>query len=155
MRSKLTAMCGLLALACTALALAASPACAQGTPHSVYVAVDNIDGLTPADGDLLFDAWLLARPAEAGDQSTFGWGYGMGLLSIECGNVFSTWTAGDVLHIEAEEVSTGYTGIGEYTLTYDNLQFFNGDDGLTLTPEPATLSLLALGGLALLRRRKM
>ena len=27
-------------------------------------------------------------------------------------------------------------------------------DNLTLTPEPATLSLLALGGLAMLRRRR-
>jgi len=155
MRSALTALCGPLALACVVLALAASPMYAQTTPHSVYVVVDNIDGLTPADGDLLFDAWLLARPTEVGNQSTFGWGYGTGLLSIECGNVFSTWTLGDVLHIEAEEVSTGYAGIGEYTLNYDNVQFFAGDDGLTLTPEPATLSLLALGGLALLRRRKM
>ena len=31
----------------------------------------------------------------------------------------------------------------------------NGPYGLAITPEPATMSLLALGGLALLRRRRL
>ena len=124
-------------------------------PHPVYVSVDNIDGLIPSNGDVLFNAWLTVRPTEIGNQDSFDWGYGVapGAISVNCGNVFSTWTAGDVLHIEAQQISTGYTGIGEYTLNYDNYQMFSGDQGITLVPEPATICLLGLGAIAMRRRR--
>ena len=127
------------------------------TPHPVYVSIDNIDGLTPASDDLLFDAWLLARPGEVGNQDSFDWDYGntiAGTITINCGNVFSYWDAGDILHIEAEQISTGYAGIGEYTLTNDNYQFFSGDDGITVVPEPSTLALLGLGVLSLILVRR-
>jgi len=136
------------------LLLAGGSAWAQGIAHPVYVSVTNQDSVTPPDGDVLFEAWLLSAPENVGDQDSFDWGYSGGLLSVNCGNVFPSWDAGDVLHIEAEQPSTGYDAIAEYTLTYDNFQYFSGAAGMTLTPEPATMGLLALGGLALLRRRR-
>ncbi|MBN1457716.1 MAG: PEP-CTERM sorting domain-containing protein [Sedimentisphaerales bacterium] len=137
------------------LIITGSSAFAVAVPHPVYVSVDNIDALTPLDGDLLFDAWLLARSGEVGNQDSPDWGYGVlsGFISVNCGNIFSSWDAGDVLHIEAVQISTGYTGIGEYTLTYDNYQMFSGDNGITLVPEPGTMCLLGVGGM-MLRRRK-
>ncbi|MFA5240583.1 MAG: PEP-CTERM sorting domain-containing protein, partial [Phycisphaerae bacterium] len=138
-----------------ALIISGNSAFAIPLPHPVYIAVNNIDDLIPVSNDLLFNAYLLARPGEIGNQDSFDWGYNEipGMISINCGNVFSAWTAGDVLHIEAEQISTGYTGIGEYTLTFDNYQLFSGNDGMTLVPEPATICMLGLGGL-LLRRKK-
>ena len=106
-------------------------------PHPVYVGIDNIHGLIPDDGDVLFEAWLLPRPGEVGNQDSYDWDYGTiiaGYITVNCGNVFSTWIAGDVLHIEAVQVTTGYTGIGEYTLTVDNYQMFFGDAGIALEP---------------------
>jgi len=146
-----------LLIAMSVLAIAGSSAFAIPVPHPVYVSVDNMDGLTPASDDLLFNAWLTARPTEIGNQDSFDWGYGEaapGLLSVNCGNVFSTWIAGDVLHIEAVQPSTGYTGIGEYTLTNDNMQVFSGSSGITLTPEPTMMCLFGLGGLGLMRRKR-
>ena len=49
---------------------------------------------------------------------------------------------------EAFRMVTTQTGIGVFAL--GEIEFF----GRAVTPEPATLSLLALGGLALLRRRR-
>lgn len=139
------------------LIITGSSAFAISMPHPVYVSVDNMDGLTPVASDVVFDAWLLVRPGEVGDKDVFDWDYGTiipGTITINCGNGFSTWAAGDVLHIEASQISTGYTGIGEYTLTNDNFQMFSGNDGMTLTPEPATLCLLGFGALSLIRKKR-
>jgi len=108
-------------------------------------------GLLAVDGDLtLGDNWLLSFLPAGGSE----WFDGAeqvdlfsftGTLTGDLGNVLfgppADWIVDNV--ILQEEVNRGGTGINYVYMT-----------GLETVPEPATLTLLALGGLAILRRRR-
>jgi len=110
---------------------------AQGVPHPLYVEVQNGSSVSPATGDLTFEAWLTNDPSSVLTESSTGCFYtappGCG---VECGNFAQAWTAGDVVHIEVEQTSTGDVGTGEFTLTFDNFQMFSGVDGIIIAPIP-------------------
>jgi len=104
-------------------------------PHPLYVNVQNDVGVSPPVGDLTFSAWLTKDPSSILTESSYGCFYivppGCG---IECGNFATAWYAGDVVHIEVEQTSTGYVGTGEFTLTNDNYQVFTGINGIIIAP---------------------
>ena len=108
-----------------------------GIPHPLYVNVQNDVGVSPPGGDLTFSAWLTKDPSSILTESSTGCFYivppGCG---IECGNFATAWYAGDVVHIEVEQTSTGYVGTGEFTLTNDNYQMFTGINGIIIAPLP-------------------
>ncbi len=52
------------------------------------------------------------------------------------------------------DVGTGYDYLQVYIWNNGNDSELNVFDGITMTPEPASMSLLAMGALALIRRRK-
>ena len=112
------------------------------------------DDSTPAVGSLS----AILSAATYGDVSA---------VDIELSNALDTgeFSVGTLLSMEIvvpSDFPEGDVTIG----VGDSLEFFNAkafgvvptspgtDFTLTVTPEPATLSLLALGGLALIRRRK-
>jgi parallel beta-helix repeat protein len=126
-----------LVLLAAMLVLAAGSVWAQCTPHPLYVNVQNESGISPATGDLTFEAWLTKDPASVLTESSAGCFYtvfpGCG---VECGNFGTAWTAGDVVHIEVKQTSTGDVGSGEFTLTNDNYQMFAGAAGIIIAPPP-------------------
>ena len=109
-------------------------------PHPVYVHVQNGSGVSPDNGDLTFEAWLTKAPAAVLTQSSFDCDYGgfiPGYCTVNCGNFGIEWTAGDVVHIEVEQTSTGDVGTGEFTLNNENLQFFPYPSGIIIGPIPS------------------
>ncbi len=104
------------------------------------------------------DALLAIDPITAGvtviDQVGAAIGSVGGMAMGEAGNFFVT--AGP---LAADPGSNSlysfdpFTGDHVFIASYENQILANGFSGLAFVPEPATLTMLALGGLALLRRR--
>lgn len=99
-----------------------------------------------------------------GSQATTAWG---GLREFgDVINITLTQSGGNVLYNFASTIGT-FDASGSVAGTLDTIRFFNaaggGDDGNNLyfnnlevaIPEPATMSLLGLGALAMVLRRKM
>jgi hypothetical protein len=87
-------------------------------PHPVYIAVWDCDDAAPAD--ITFNAWITARPGEVVTEATFGWGYGgilAGYLDGNVANGFSSWAAGEILHVEITNVGGPGTAVNDFTLT--------------------------------------
>ena len=113
--------------------IAAGSVFAQPIPHPLYVEVQNESGYNPLAGDLTFEAWLTNDPTSVLTQSSFGCFYSVPPgVGVECGNFATAWTAGDVVHIEVEQTSTGDVGTGEFTLNNENVQMFSGGDGIII-----------------------
>jgi Cleaved Adhesin Domain/Secretion system C-terminal sorting domain/K319L-like, PKD domain/Bacterial Ig domain len=102
---------------------------AQG-PHPMYMEIRNAQNEIPPAGDISFDAWLLSNPEEILDETVTDCYYPAfgSMVKVNCGQ-FSTWDAGDILHLEVLEISSGDVGIGEFELTFDPSQFFYMEDG--------------------------
>ena len=109
--------------------------------HSVYVELFKSNGIDhPAAGDVTFDCYITARPAEIKTQADFGFDYNesyAGFIQCNVGNFSSPWSAGEYLHINALEISTGDTDSKEFLLTDAGYDYFAGnEDGMVLTGEP-------------------
>ncbi|MCF7911915.1 MAG: choice-of-anchor J domain-containing protein [Candidatus Cloacimonetes bacterium] len=102
---------------------------AQG-PHPMYIEIRNAQNEIPVAGDISFEAWLLSNPQEVLDENVTDCYYPAfgSTVKVNCGQ-FSTWTAGDILHLDVLEISSGDMGTGEYVLTFDASQFFWMEDG--------------------------
>lgn len=103
-------------------------------------------------GDL--DTWEVGERAHSTDLLAFGYG-GYGLFDFVFGNATGDMTnSGGVSVILAGL----FDGEGQYSLPvgWDTLlyDFENAGGGKADIPEPATMSLLILGGLAMIRRRR-
>ena len=94
-----------------------------GTPHTVYGSVTYDGGGSPSS--VTFNAYITGRP-EVLDISDGG--YDGVKYWVQCGNFTTSWTAGDVLHIDLSD-GLGGSASGEVTLTYDP----SGTDILNLT----------------------
>jgi len=104
-------------------------------------------------GDL--DPWEAGERAHSTDLLRFGYG-GYGLFDFRFGNA-----TGDIVNANGGVsviVAGLFDGTGPYSLpeNWDTFlyDFENNGGGKADIPEPATMSLLALGGLAMIRRRR-
>jgi len=105
-----------------------------GTPHYATGTVTYSGGSFPSS--LTFSAYIVSRPGEILTQASAGCYYNAptGQYAVQCGNFTTSWTAGDVLHIDVND-GAGGTASGNVTLTnnvYDVL-----DIVITLAPPPA------------------
>jgi len=138
LRAKWRVISGMLVLA--VLVFAAGGAWAgPPIPHPLYVHVQNGGGTSPAIGDLTFEAWLTKAPASVLTESSPNENYGRTMpeyISVNAGNFGIWWVAGDVVHIEVEQASTGDVGTREFTLDNESYQMFTGVDGIIIAPPP-------------------
>jgi hypothetical protein len=109
--------------------------------------VDKVYMISNAVGalDIVYDEWVEVRADINLDDNTVEVFYGGDLLSASTGA--STWAYG------GEEVH-GIDVMDIFPMSDDASVMYYDDISLVQIPEPATMSLLALGGLALLRRRR-
>lgn len=70
-----------------------------GTPHVVYGKVANLDGSTPANHHIEFQASVEGRPDETLSEKSVGCGYAGGWYWIEVGNFNGSWAVGETLKI--------------------------------------------------------
>jgi len=122
---------------------------APGTPYVLGIG-DNWDPGSIANGGLTLEEVTDARDddgylvdASAGDVV-------LGLIVANF--AFSGISIGDQFHIAFDAASTNDTALFEYGGAFHTPVWSGGT--ITITPEPATLSLLALGGLAMIRHRR-
>lgn len=88
-----------------------------GTPHTAYGNLFNSNGTTPADGDITFNSYIIARPGEVLTQSSTGCGYSGGMWYVAVGNFPTAWSEGDVLRTDVTNTSNGEIGSVEVTMT--------------------------------------
>jgi len=81
-----------------------------GTPQNEVGQVFNSDLSVPADGDITFTAYIVGRVSEVQTDSSPGAGYGSGFYQINIGNFPTAWTAGETLHIDFVNNTTGERG---------------------------------------------
>ena len=92
----------------------------SGVDHTVTGQVLNSDLSNPADGDIAFSAFITTRPGEVLTESSTGSGYTGGYWTINAGNFETSWSVGEDLHLEVQNVANGQSGILEHTLTPDD-----------------------------------
>jgi hypothetical protein len=75
--------------------------------------------------------------------------------TLGAGGAIRYYYGGTLIHTDADGIPGAATTMNQVTLYSDNYQMFDSGyfDALSLTPEPTSLALLALGGLAAARRR--
>jgi hypothetical protein len=86
----------------------------SGTMHTISGTVRYPEGESAVSA--VFSAYFTARTGETLTQSSAGCGYSAGYYWVQCGNLPSSWSAGEVLHIDLNN-GTGRTASGEGTLT--------------------------------------
>jgi len=105
------------------------------TPHVLIVNVEDGSGVSPANGDLTFEAWLTKDPESVITESSLSSLYIQGVgCYFECANFATAWAFGDVVHIEVEQISTHDIGTGDFTLNYDSMQIVASPDGIIIAP---------------------
>lgn len=93
-----------------------------GTPHTVGGTVTYSEGGSPSSAT--FSAYITSRPAEVLTHSSSGCGYGGGSYWIQCGNFTTSWTAGEVLHVDLSDGMGGSTS-DEVVLTTNSADQLN------------------------------
>ncbi len=88
-----------------------------GTPHTAYGKLYNSNSTVPANGEITFNSYIMARPGEVLTQSSTGCGYSSGYWSAAVGNFPTAWSVGDILHTDFTNTLNGETGSVEVTLT--------------------------------------
>ena len=106
-----------------------------GTPHTVGGTVTYSGGGSPSSAT--FIAYITSRSGEVLTESSTGCGYGGGSYWIQCGNFSTSWTAGDVLHIDLSDGTGGSTS-DEIVLTSNpadqlNLVIYSPDISISPT----------------------
>ncbi|MCF7920671.1 MAG: choice-of-anchor J domain-containing protein [Candidatus Cloacimonetes bacterium] len=108
------------------------------TPHPLDIEVAYEGGVYP--DTLIFQAWRTVNPNNILNNNSPDCFYPTGqttwYLQIQCGS-FTTWDAGDIVHVEVYDPNTSEGGSGDYTLNYDNFQLFPvGSGGIVLAYVP-------------------
>lgn len=88
-----------------------------GTPHTAYGKVFNSDGTVPANGNIMFNSYIITRPSEVLTESSYGCSYSSGYWNVAVGNFPTPWAVGDVLRTEVTNTVNGETGAVEVTMT--------------------------------------
>ncbi len=122
-----------------------------GTPHGVGGTVKYSNLSSPATAT--FSAYILSRPGEILTQSSAGCSYvlylGIGYYSVQVGNFPTSWTAGDVLHVDLSD-GLGGTASGQVTLTNDpqqvlDLTIISATPDISASPNPAAFGSVNVG----------
>jgi hypothetical protein len=97
----------------------------SATPHPVYIELHNSQGKVPKAENLEVKCWLEHKPEEVLDLSNSNLLFPVKdvFLQIQCAG-FSSWNAGDLLHVEITDNGSGEFIAMVIELTYENFQIF-------------------------------
>jgi len=97
----------------------------SATPHPVYFELRDAEGNIPAAEDLEVKCWLEHKPEEMLDLENSNVIFPIKdvFLQIQCSG-FSSWNAGDFLHVEISNIKTNETLIQVVELDFDNFQIY-------------------------------
>jgi hypothetical protein len=97
----------------------------SATPHPVYFELRDADGNIPAAEDLEVKCWLERNPEEVLDLENSNVLFPIKdvFLQIQCSG-FSSWSAGDLLHVEISNTKKNEFLAHLVVLDFDNFQIF-------------------------------
>jgi hypothetical protein len=81
-----------------------------GTTQNETGQVFNSDLSVPADGDIIFNAFIVGRESEVQTESSPGAGYGSGFYQVNVGNFPTAWAVGETLHIDFSNLANSESG---------------------------------------------
>ena len=104
--------------------------------HSAIGTVQTSFGSIPSESSLTFTAYIVGRPSEKLYNTSGGCGYydATGAWYVGVGNFPTSWSNGEVLHIDFTDSQTDETGSDEVTLSDQTVQ---DNGGLTVLTAPA------------------
>ena len=101
-----------------ALALAGRDSRAGGITQNEGGQVYSSNMSAPADGVIVFTAYIQGRESEILSESSAGCGYGSGYWQVNIGNFATAWDAGDLLRVEISNTANGERATLEIVLEY-------------------------------------